>query len=245
LAQPVTRNGIMISQGADLTKPFEGDTLLFFAVNKDMVEYLVSKGLNVNARNDIKRTPLHQAVLDGNYEAANALLDKGADPHMQDNYGNTPLHLLVSKRVSALDQNTIITQLLTHMLEKTTNLEIKNNLGNTPLAVAITAYNTKMVDQLLQKGARLPESIYTPGPNQVVMARSPLQYLMNIRAHVDAVDLIRLLNVLIVHGADVNETIADPVSGEQITLLHYLQKQPWTPSTSLIISLLKSRGAHV
>lgn len=244
LAQPITRNGIVVSTGVDLNKRYEGTTLLFFAVNKDMVDYLVSQGLNVNERDNNNRTPLHKAIINGHYEVANALLDKEADPHIQDNYGNTPLHLLVSKKSLFLDANKdILPRTLAHMLEKTINLEIKNNLGNTPLAVAITAYNTKMVEQLLQKGAQLPESIYITGPNEVVMTTTPLQYLMNIPIRINAIDF-NLLNILIVRGANVNETVPDPVSGEQITLLNYLSKQPWTPAIGLLIRLLKSHGAH-
>lgn len=245
LAEPITHNGIVVSPGTDFNKRFEGDTLLFFAVNKDMVDYLTSKGLNVNARNNNKRTPLHQAIIDSHYQVADALLDKGADPHLEDNYGNTPLHLLASKKVLIMGvENDIFNQMLAHMLEKTINFEIKNKLGNTPLAVAIIAYNTKIAELLLQHGAQLPENVYVTRQNEAVIVSSPLKYFMSIPKHINIVDLVKMINLLIAHGAHVNELVIDPISGEQITLLGYLKTQRWMPPISVIMSLLKSHGAH-
>lgn len=50
-------------------------------------------GTPVDVRNWLERTPLHQAALAGSYEAAEYLLQTGAEVDSKDKYGLTPLHL--------------------------------------------------------------------------------------------------------------------------------------------------------
>lgn len=61
-------------------------------------EKLLECGANINAQDNLKRTPLHSAVAAGNYEMAALLLTKGADITILD--GNDMSPLLLAKQLS-------------------------------------------------------------------------------------------------------------------------------------------------
>ena len=72
--------------------------------HKEVVELLLAKGAEINARDTIIRwTPLHWAVaMRGGKEVAESLLAKGADVNAQDNNGKTPLDLAKTDEMKAL-----------------------------------------------------------------------------------------------------------------------------------------------
>jgi ankyrin repeat protein len=47
-----------------------------------MLQYLLSCGLDINARNHEQVTPLHEATQAGNVALVQLLLDSGADPEL-------------------------------------------------------------------------------------------------------------------------------------------------------------------
>jgi len=57
----------------------------------EVASYLISKGADVNARNDDGATPLLGAAFLGRAEAVKLLLAKGADPNLRNKRGETPL----------------------------------------------------------------------------------------------------------------------------------------------------------
>ena len=76
-----------------------GATPLYFAVDeghKDIVEFLISKGADINAKNKIGGTVLHLLTTEGQEDDTNMiefLLSKGANINAKDNMtGGTPLH---------------------------------------------------------------------------------------------------------------------------------------------------------
>jgi ankyrin repeat protein len=74
-----------------------GYTMLHTAANGydiAIVKYLISKGADVNAKNNYGQTPLHLAAGSGHdwgVKVVKYLVSKGADVHAQDNSANTPL----------------------------------------------------------------------------------------------------------------------------------------------------------
>ncbi len=58
-----------------------------------MVKFLISKGADVNDRNDNGATPLMLAAMRGNKESVELLAAKGADVNVKANKGETALHL--------------------------------------------------------------------------------------------------------------------------------------------------------
>jgi ankyrin repeat protein len=61
-----------------------------------VMQYLLTMGLDVNAQQQSKMTPLNTAAQYGNAEAAQLLLDYGADPTIPDAGSYTPLHTAVA-----------------------------------------------------------------------------------------------------------------------------------------------------
>ena len=62
--------------------------------NSQINEYLLSKGMDINARNDSGSTPLMRSVVDQNYSKVMHYLGHGADPMIADNRGQFPLKVL-------------------------------------------------------------------------------------------------------------------------------------------------------
>ena len=60
---------------------------------EQITRLLLNRGANVQAKEEKNSwTPLHFAAANGNIVVLRALLEKGAEPNAQDNYGWTPLH---------------------------------------------------------------------------------------------------------------------------------------------------------
>ena len=55
--------------------------------HKEVVELLIAKGADVNAKNDGGYTPLHQAAINGHKEIAELLIEKGANVNAKDGIG--------------------------------------------------------------------------------------------------------------------------------------------------------------
>ncbi|MGV8827077.1 MAG: ankyrin repeat domain-containing protein [Breznakibacter sp.] len=127
----------LLDEGANVegNDDYAGYTPLMETSMFEMVELLVGRGANVNAKNKMNSTPLHKAVF--NYQGAdnkekdcdkilNLLLVKGANVDAQDNHGITPLMGAVQKMSP--------TKIL---VDKGAKLNIQNNNGETALMYAV------------------------------------------------------------------------------------------------------------
>ena len=79
-----------------------GDVPLHLAVDAgevEIVDYLLSKGGELNDKTKFGFTPLHRSAWKGHLEMAKYLVDKGAVLNATDNTGKTPLDAATSKEV--------------------------------------------------------------------------------------------------------------------------------------------------
>ena len=104
-----------------------GCSLMYWAMDAATVKFLVAHKVDVNDQGGNGITPLH-SVAQKSAEAAEALLENGANPNAQDKEGWTPLH-----NVLRLEKEDAIKVLIKHGADPT----IKNNNGESPLNWAI------------------------------------------------------------------------------------------------------------
>jgi ankyrin repeat protein len=92
------------------------------------------------------KTPLHDAVIENNYDSVKSLLFSGDAAEVKDNSGNTPLHHAV------LANGFEIVKLL---LQFGADVNAKGQLGRTPLhcAVATSSPKPPMLELLIKEGA--------------------------------------------------------------------------------------------
>ena len=90
----------------------------------DKVKSLISKGVDVNAKDEADRTALHVVALQGRPGVAQVLIANGADLHARDKEGCTPLGR------AAQGGHIVMTELL---IAKGANVNAKDARGDTPL----------------------------------------------------------------------------------------------------------------
>ncbi|KAL8624025.1 hypothetical protein ACOMHN_041615 [Nucella lapillus] len=176
----------------------------------DLVPLLLQRG----ARTDVpsiylKRFPLHYASnhSDGNMDMVNMLLAFGAQPNVQDEDGNTPLHL------SCTESNVPVVRAL---LEAGSDVELTDLDDETPLVRACFAKSVELVDLLLKAGS---DPNYPQGRPLEIVVRAPsvesLKLLIGAGARVTANtylsfasehNYLDMMKVLRNYGADVNST---------------------------------------
>ena len=125
-----------------------GDTPLLWAAgfgHKGVVEMLITKGADVNAKADGGWTPLHYATGGNDMEIVELLIDKGADMNTKNARDQiTPLHW------AAWRGHKEVTELL---IAKGAVVNTKNKSGGTPLHNATWKGHREIVELLITKGA--------------------------------------------------------------------------------------------
>lgn len=224
--------------GTNLNTLYDGESLFHFATSEDVIKYLVEQGVPIDTENTKGVTALQQAIYSAQFSIANLLLKYGADPNIQNDFGDRALHSALIKKAPV--------QTVELIVSKMTSLDSANDDGNTPLALSILGYDLASIELLLSRGAHLPPLIYEPGVHGNMIAVSPLAYVLRMAQHIDPPVLIKITDLLLAHGANPNEIITDPNSGVQRTLLSYLQNSrfSWMPLYRNIIAILKGYGAH-
>ncbi|KAJ3220509.1 hypothetical protein HK099_004247 [Clydaea vesicula] len=138
----------------------------------NVVEYLISMKVEVDAKDDADWTPLLIAASVGNLEIVEMLVKAGADINHQNEQGNTPLHYSCSKNryevveyllnsKADLGASNKLGQLPIHraaslvglLLDKGSKLNAKDNVWNTPLHLACESGFGETAKFLIERGA--------------------------------------------------------------------------------------------
>ena len=128
----------------------------------------------VNAKDNNGDTPLHKVL---NKDAAEVLIDNGADVNAKDNYGDTPLFMAFNKDIAEV------------LIGHGADVNARNNQGDTPLYNAAEEGNTEIAQTLIAHGADVNAKDNT--------GDTPLHEA----AEGGQADIVKLL---IAHGADIN-----------------------------------------
>ncbi|MGV8119577.1 MAG: ankyrin repeat domain-containing protein [Candidatus Xenobiia bacterium LiM19] len=164
----------------DVRDTNNGNTLLQLAAvkgSKDIAELLLSKGADINSKNNESQTPLHFAAFNGETQLVKMLLSKGAELNAKDCYGFTPLHNAASNG----NKETV-----EYLISKGAGINIRTSRGSTPLHLAVSNNHRDAAQSMLSKGADVNA--------KDEKGRTPLHYASSKNAVYD----------LISQGAEVN-----------------------------------------
>ena len=102
----------------------------------EIVDYLIQKGADMNAKDNSGKTALMRASMDGRAEAIDKLIEFGADVNAKDNSGKTALiRASIDGRKEAIDK----------LIEFGADVNVKDNKGKTALDIAKGGGHTKLV----------------------------------------------------------------------------------------------------
>jgi uncharacterized protein len=123
----------------------DGRTAFIHAVfhkNREIFNWALSHGANVNFKDRIGYTALHFAAQNNSFEYAKLLIDNGADPNIQDKHGNIPLW------TAMFNSKLIISDTVKLLLKHQSDVELNNNYGKNCRFMFKTFFNgdISMVD---------------------------------------------------------------------------------------------------
>jgi ankyrin repeat protein len=134
----------------------------------DLVEVLLDRGFNVNAKTQDGRTPLYLACGGGKTEIIEYLIEKGADASIKDNFDISPLHwmIMVSDPVEGLCQKLHLSGADLNAVS-TSRVLIPDHfltLFGTALHWAVATRHRSLIRALLALGADVdgPDNTWTP-----------------------------------------------------------------------------------
>jgi len=113
--------------------------------NIAQVKSLLSKGAEINARDERGLTPLHHAASRGHNDIVDLLISKGADTNSKDKWGYTPLYYAIWY------ENKDIVKLL---ITKGADVNLKPEKGYPPLHYAVWNEDIDTVKLLVANGAK-------------------------------------------------------------------------------------------
>ncbi|KAJ8920433.1 hypothetical protein NQ315_005301 [Exocentrus adspersus] len=168
---------------------------------RDVVEFLLSAGASIQARDDGGLHPLHNACSFGHADVVRLLLEAGANPNTRDNWNYTPLHEAAIK--GKID---VCIALLQHGAD----VNIRNTEGKTPLEVADVSTRPVLTGEYRKD--ELLEAARSGAEDRLLALLNPL----NVNCHASdgrrstplhlaaGYNRNRVVQLLLQHGADVH-----------------------------------------
>lgn len=116
-----------------------------------MIEFVWSGDGDLNLKNTFGSTPLHVAAANGNAEAMNVLLDKGAEVSATNSIGNTPLHCAAyACQIECL--NILLHHYKTHGEDVAKRVKETNGVSQSPIDYAKLSGNQDLENLLMEQG---------------------------------------------------------------------------------------------
>ncbi|VFQ92247.1 unnamed protein product [Cuscuta campestris] len=114
--------------------------------NAEILEILLSRGADVNLKNNGGRTALHYAASKGHLKIAEVLVKHGANINAKDKVGCTPLHRAASTGNSTLCE---------FLIEEGAEVDEVDKEGQTPLMTAVISHMKDVALLLIRHGANV------------------------------------------------------------------------------------------
>lgn len=192
-----------------------GDTVGHLAARKDLadgLEYLRSKGADLEAVNSARETLLHAAVRTDAAEATRYLIANGASLAARDINGDAPLNAAVLSGAKTCLQVLVLSgvdldarnftgeaalhqavrkqnaEFVSYLVDRGAKLEVRDNRGLTPFAVAAREAQTAIAQYFIKAGASIDARDYA--------GSTPLYYAVET----GQLDLVR---ILVQSGSDI------------------------------------------
>ena len=128
--------------------------------HKEILELLIAKGGDVNAKDNNGDTPLHGAALAAlRKDFAVLLIAKGANVNAKGKYGETPLH----RAAKSFMPSSISKEAVQLLIDKGANVNAKDDFGRTPLDKAIIGKHPETADLLRKHGGKTGEELKAEG----------------------------------------------------------------------------------
>ncbi|WP_353272555.1 ankyrin repeat domain-containing protein [Wolbachia endosymbiont (group A) of Urophora cardui] len=177
---------------------------------KDIIEFLLGKGVSVDDTSNYGWTPLHYTASKGCLEVAKFLVDKGANINPQNVYGREPIHiaaehdnkniieLLLNKGVSVneVDKDGWMPlhwaswnghlDIIEYLVGKGANINTKDRNGKMPLDIARDKGHDNVVEYLQQTQLSLDKQLFTAVQDGSL---NKVQDLVSRGANLDAIDI--------------------------------------------------------
>ena len=209
-----------------------------------IVKLLLDSGSNVDSKNELRRTPMHEAASEGHKIVAELLFDKGAELDSTDDRGYTPLHDAVGRGYEEVadllltygaDVNAVThrkqtslhlaanmgrEEIVSLLVARDANVEIIDEDGATPLFLATGSAHENVCKLLLKAGARTN------------LADNEGQTLLHFAAESDS---IKIIQIFLDQGLEVN--FQDP--GGRTSLFNAAQN-----GDAAAVKLLLKEGAR-
>lgn len=217
-AEEVVR--VLLKSGADPNLSIDdpgGLPAIFYCNKPDTVQLLLEHGADINARETSGRSMLHMSIIDDDIDMAEYLLEHGANPKLEDDYGCGPIFYVQSAEAIRLladheaKLNTVAnngdiplarlsSDLISVLIEAGADVNFKNREGRTALYLRcrnVTSKTSACVRVLIQEGADLnirDSSGMTPFLT-FMLSHSWDPYVLQHR--------IELAEFMVEHGADI------------------------------------------
>ena len=104
----------------------------------EIVELLIARGAEVDAKSNLKKTPLHLAAAEGNAGMVALLISKSANVNAMDDQGATPLH--EAANMNGIDWVTAKLATIKIMIANGANVNAMDSQGRTPLDLVESAF---------------------------------------------------------------------------------------------------------
>lgn len=214
---------MLIGYGAEISSGDDKErTPLIYAAtaSRQMLNLLLLRGADINAKDQDGWTALHYAVLYENINNVKLLIQKGAEVNVATSDGEYPLHIVTR---NATRESYDIANLLMEYNAERAGINKRDKKGNTPLMLAIRNEDRPLVKSLLDNGAdtEIPNAEReTPLMVAVNIGNKDIiSYLLDARADINARDkeghtalmfasanpnLMNIVDILVKNGADVN-----------------------------------------